>query len=425
MNSENIFTIDTSSIKFGKGCTEEVGYEAKRFNIQNAMIVTDKVISELPLFEKALKALEKEKVKFSVFSKVSVEPTDTSFKEASQFAIDGNYDGIIAIGGGSSMDTAKGANLYSTYPADFLDYVNAPIGKGIRVPGPLKPSICIPTTAGTGSETTGGAIFDLEEMHAKTGLSDRFLRPSVGIIDPENIKTMPRMVAACSGFDVLCHGIESYTAMPFSDRESPDDPGERPAYQGSNPVSDVWSMRTIEVVSQNIVKSINDPNNIDARESMMLAASAAGVGFGNAGVHLPHGMSYAVSGNVKEFTPEGYPQGKPIVPHGLSVILNAPAVFRFTSPSNPQKHLKAASLLGVDTSNINEEDAGNAIADKLIELLRELGMPNGLSGLGYTENDVETLVKGTLPQHRVTKLSPIPVDKKDFEMLFSESLKLW
>ena len=425
MGTENIFTIDTSSIKFGKGCTEELGFEAKRFEISKALIVTDKVVSKLPFFKKALKSLEKENVKYSIFDRVSVEPTDTSFKEASQFAMDGDYDGIIAIGGGSSMDTAKGANLYSTYPADFLDYVNAPIGKGKRVPGPLKPCICIPTTAGTGSETTGGSIFDLEEMHAKTGLSDRFLRPSVGIIDPENIKTMPRMVAACSGFDVLCHGLESYTAKPFSTREKPKDPGERPAYQGSNPVSDVWSMRTIEVVSQNIVESINDPDNEEARESMMLAASAAGVGFGNAGVHLPHGMSYAVSGNVKEFTPEGYPQEKPIVPHGLSVILNAPAVFRFTASSNPEKHLKAASLLGVDTSSIQEKDAGNAIADKLIELLKMLGMPNGLSGLGYTEDDVETLVQGTLPQHRVTKLSPIEVGPDELRMLFTNSLKLW
>ena len=425
MSKENIFTIDTSSIKFGNSSTLETGYEAKRFGITNALVVTDKAISKLPFFEDAIKSLERSNIKYSIFDRVSVEPTDSSFKEASQFALEGDFDGIVAIGGGSVMDTAKGANLYSTYPADFLDYVNAPIGKGIKIPGPLKPLVCIPTTAGTGSETTGGAIFDLEEMHAKTGLSDRFLRPSVGIIDPLNIKTMPKMVAACSGFDVLCHGLESYTARPFSSRELPEDPGERPAYQGSNPVSDVWSMETIEVVSANIENSTNNSDDEYAREKMMLSASAAGIGFGNAGVHLCHGMSYAVSGNVKEYTPKGYPQDKPMVPHGLSVILNAPAVFRFTSKSNPAKHLNAAALMGVDISNIDDEDAGNAIADKLIELLKNLDMPNGLGGLGYNDGDVEKLVEGTLPQHRVTKLSPIDVDADILRNLFRNSMKLW
>ena len=235
MAKENIFTMDTSGIKFGNGCTEEVGYEAKRFGINKALLITDKKIEKLGLFQTVKDSLGRYGVDFSVYNEVVTEPTDTSFKSASSFASDGDYDGFIAVGGGSVMDTTKAANLYSTYPADFLDYVNAPIGKGVPIPGPLKPLICIPTTAGTGSETTGGAIFDLEEMHAKTGLSDRYLRPTVGIIDPENTKTMPKMVAACSGFDVLSHGIESFTAKPFNQREYSEDPKLRPAYQGSNP----------------------------------------------------------------------------------------------------------------------------------------------------------------------------------------------
>ena len=424
MTKENIFTMDTSGIKFGNGCTEEVGYEAKRFGIRKALVITDKKIEKLGLFQTVKESLGRYGVDFSVYNDVVTEPTDTSFKNASSFASDGDYDGFIAVGGGSVMDTTKAANLYSTYPADFLDYVNAPIGKGVPIPGPLKPLICVPTTAGTGSETTGGAIFDLEEMHAKTGLSDRYLRPTVGIIDPENTKTMPKMVAACSGFDVLSHGIESFTAKPFNQREYSEDPKLRPAYQGSNPISDIWAKSTIKMVAENIVESTLN-NNETSREKMMLAASAAGVGFGNAGVHLPHGMSYAVSGNVKEFTLDGYPEGKPLVPHGLSVIINAPAVFRFTSTTNPERHLEAARLLGVDISDKSSENSGNLISNKLIEFIKKLEMPNGLRGLGYNESDIDKLVEGTLPQHRVTKLSPIDVGKKELRMLFEESFELW
>ena len=424
MTKENIFTMDTSGIKFGNGCTEEVGYEAKRFGIGKALVITDKKIEKLGLFQTVKDSLGRYGIKFSVYNDVVTEPTDTSFKNASSFASDGDYDGFIAVGGGSVMDTTKAANLYSTYPADFLDYVNAPIGKGVPIPGPLKPLICVPTTAGTGSETTGGAIFDLEEMHAKTGLSDRYLRPTVGIIDPENTKTMPKMVAACSGFDVLSHGIESFTAKPFNQREYSEDPKLRPAYQGSNPISDIWATSTIEMVAENIVESTLN-NNEASREKMMLAASAAGVGFGNAGVHLPHGMSYAVSGNVKEFSLTGYPEGKPLIPHGLSVIINAPAVFRFTAKTNPERHLEAAKLLGVDISEKSSEKAGSLISNKLIEFIKKLGMPNGLRGLGYEESDIEKLVEGTLPQHRVTKLSPVEVGSEELRTLFEESFELW
>ena len=424
MAREKIFTMDTSGIKFGNGSTEEVGYEAKRLVLKKVLVLTDRNIENLNLFQIVQDSLGKYGVNFSIYNDVVTEPTDTSFKNASKFASDDDFDGFIAVGGGSVMDTAKAANLYSTYPADFLDYVNAPIGKGIPIPGPLKPLICVPTTAGTGSETTGGAIFDLEEIHAKTGLSDRYLRPTVGIIDPENSSSMPKMVAACSGFDVLSHGIESFTAKPFDQREYSDDPKLRPAYQGSNPISDIWATSTIKMVAENIVEATLE-NNEMSREKMMLAASAAGVGFGNAGVHLPHGMSYADSGNVKEFALIGYPQRKPLIPHGLSVIINAPAVFRFTAKTSPQRHLEAAKLLGVNVSNESSKNAGNLISNKLIEFIKKLGMPNGLRGLGYQESDIDNLVEGTLPQHRVTKLSPVEVGPKELRTLFEESFELW
>jgi len=376
---ETAFTMDTSSIKYGPGVTREVGFDMKKLGVHRVMVVTDPNLTNSEPVSVAINALQEENIEAVLFDKARVEPTDESFKVAAKFAVEGNFDGFIGVGGGSSMDTAKVANLYSTYPADFLDYVNRPIGKGIPVPGPLKPMIAIPTTAGTGSETTGVAIFDLEVMRAKTGIAHRALRPIMGIIDPNNTKTVPKIAAASCGFDVLCHALESLTALPYHKRPAPESLELRPAYQGANPISDLWASKAIEMVSRNIVRVVQDPSDDDARASMILVATFAGIGFGNAGVHLAHGMSYPVSGMVREYIPEGIKSEHPIIPHGMGVVLVSPAVFRFTAITNPELHLHAAELMGVDISGVDKKDAGEVLAGKIIELMRATGMPNGLS----------------------------------------------
>jgi hydroxyacid-oxoacid transhydrogenase len=381
-----------------------------------------------------LESLEANRIPATLYDRVRVEPTDESFLDAINFGNMGNdkgaYDAIVAVGGGSAIDTAKAVNLYVTYPpADFLDYVNPPIGKGLPVPGPLKPLIAIPTTAGTGSETTGVSIFDLSRMHAKTGIASRRLKPTLGLLDPENTRTMPSQVAASSGLDILSHAVESFTALPFSERPRPDRPMLRPAYQGSNPISDVWSLQALRMVSQYLVRAVEDPSDDEARANMLLAASYAGVGFGNAGVHLPHGMSYPVSGNVKNYRALGYPKSNttdhPLVPHGFSVILNAPAVFRYTAAANPDRHLEAAQALGVDASHCRAADAGRILADRITWFMQRLKTPNGLREIGYASSDIPALVEGTLPQHRVTKLSPRPAGPEELAKLFEDSLTAW
>ena len=389
------------------------------------MLVTDPNLADKEPVAVAMESLRKYDIDAVLFDQASVEPTDISFKEAIKFAEDGQFDGFVAVGGGSSMDTAKAANLYCTYPADLMTYVNPPIGEGTPVPGPLKPMVAVPTTAGTGSETTGVAIFDYLEMHAKTGIAHRALRPVKGIVDPNNTRTLPKMVAACTGLDQLTHALESITALPYYQRPAPDHPKMRPAYQGSNPISDIWAARATEMISKNLVRVFGDPDDEDARSQVMLAATLAGIGFGNAGVHLAHGMSYPVAGMVKDYVPEGYPPGHPIVPHGMAVVLHAPAVFRFTAQANPDLHLYAAKLMGVDISDAKPEDAGEILADAVIDLMRKVDMPNGLNAVGFSSDDIDKLVEGTLPQHRVTKLSPRPASAEDLKQLFLDSLKLW
>ena len=420
------FEMAASAIRFGAGVTREVGADLAGLAVRKVLVVTDPIVRALPPVQTALESIDAAGLAWGLYDRVRVEPTDESFQDAIQCAREGEYDAFVAVGGGSTIDTAKAVNLYTTFPpADFLDYVNPPIGKGLPVPGPLKPLIAIPTTAGTGSETTGVSIFDLTRLHAKTGIASRRLKPTLGLLDPENTRTMPPEVAASSGLDILSHAIESFTAMPFTDRPRPDRPALRPAYQGSNPISDIWSLQALRMVAAYLLRAAKDPEDDEARAEMLLAASYAGVGFGNAGVHLPHGMSYPVSGHVKSYRAPGYAADHPLVPHGISVILNAPAVFRFTASANPARHLQAAEALGADVSRASPADAGAILADRITWFMQELDVPNGLRAIGYTTADIPALVAGTLPQHRVTKLSPRPAGEDDLARLFEQAMVTW
>ncbi len=425
MEKETAFNMGASNIRYGPGATSEIGMDLADMGVEHVAVVTDPNLVGSKSVDTVLESLDNEKVRYTLFDRVRIEPTDESLEEAIAFAATRSFDAFVAVGGGSTIDTAKAANLYSTYPADFLDYVNAPIGKGKPIPGPLKPLIAVPTTAGTGSETTGVVIFDLVKIHAKTGIASLRLKPTLGLLDPENTRTVPAQVAVSTGLDVLTHAVESYTAIPFNQRPKAARPLLRPAYQGSNPISDTWAMEALRIVAEFLTRAVEDPTDDEARGRMLLAASYGGIGFGNAGLHLAHGMSYPVSGMVRGYKPEDYNVDHPIVPHGMAVVLNGPAVFRFTAPACPERHLKAAEALGVDISKARPEDAGKILADRVIEFMQRFNIPNGLSAIGYTRGDIPELVQGTLPQHRVTKLSPRPAGEQELERLFEDAMTYW
>ena len=426
MERDTAFEMATSGIRYGAGITAEVGMDLADMGLHRVLVVTDANLAGSESVAVVRQSLEDAGVDYDLYEGVHVEPTDASFKDAIRVATQGDYEGYVAVGGGSSIDTAKAANLYATHlPTDFLDYVNAPIGKGLPVPGPLKPLIAIPTTAGTGSETTGVAIFDFVEMRAKTGIAHRRLKPTLGLIDPDNTRSLPPAVAASTGLDVLSHALESYTAIPYDRRPRPERPILRPAYQGANPISDLWSLQALRMMARYLPRAVAHPDDDESRGQMLLAAAFAGIGFGNAGVHLPHGMSYPVAGMVRDYMPTGYDVDHAMVPHGNAVIVNAPAVFRFTGEANPQRHLHAAEVLGADVSNVTEADAGRVLADTIIDFMRRLDVPNGLQALGYTTEDIPALVEGTLPQHRVTKLSPREADAEELSALFEDAMRYW
>ena len=425
MQHDTAFQMAASNIRFGQGITREIGMDLVNLGATKTMVVIDPALVDSPIGETVIASLKDNSVGHEIFDSVSIEPTDASFKEAVEAATSGGFDSFVAVGGGSTIDTAKAANLYATHPADFFDYVNAPIGKGIPVPATLMPLIAVPTTAGTGSETTGVAIFDYVEKKAKTGIAHRYLKPTLGIVDSDNTRTLPPAVAAATGLDVLSHALESYTAMPYDRRPMPDNPLSRPAYQGSNPISDVWAIRALELMAEYLPRAVEDTSDDEARGQMLLAAAIAGIGFGNAGVHLPHGMSYPVAGMVRDHWPAGYDVDHPLIPHGISVILNTPAVVRFTCSADPVRHLRAAQALGADVRGARPEDAGEILAERVIDFMRTLNVPNGLGAVGYTREDIPALVDGTLPQHRVTKLSPRPAERAELTKLFEKSMQIW
>ena len=394
-------------------------------------IITDENLSKLGAVAQALRALSREGIEVVVFDKVQVEPKDSSILDAIDFVKPHNPDAYLAIGGGSVIDTAKLVNLYSSFPqAHFLDFVNAPLGKGLPISKPLRPLVAVPTTAGTGSETTGTAIFDLVSKRAKTGIAHRNLKPTLGICDPLNTRTMPPAVHASSGLDVLCHSLESWTAIPYHQRTPrPQNPIYRPAYQGANPISDIFSLQALRSTIKYLPRAVRDPEDFEAQSEMLLAATLAGVGFGNAGVHLCHGMSYPISSQNPGYRHKGYLVNKPLIPHGVSVAVTAPAVFRFTAPSNPDRHIVAAEAFGRDITNAKKESAGEILSEAISEFLVGLGdQPRGLKALGFGSEHVEQLVEGTMPQQRVLQLAPqlskdLEQEREQLHGLFEDAMQ--
>lgn len=424
-DGDNAFSVDASSITFGRGCLAEAGAVAKALGIGRIALMTDKALRALPFFEKVRQSLTTAGIDVVIYDEVRVEPTDKSFQAAAHFAAESKVDGFLSLGGGSVIDTVKAASLYATYPADFLTYVNAPIGEGKAVPGPLKPHIACPTTSGTGSECTGIAVFDLLAMKAKTGIVSRALRPDRALVDPDVTASLPANVVAASGFDVLSHALESYTAQAYTKRKAPADASLRPMSQGANPWSDLGCREALRLLGQYFPRAVADAGDDEAREQVMWAATLAGIAFGNAGVHAPHGMAYSVAGLVRDFQPEGYPDEEPLIPHGMSVIVNAPSVFRFTAEACPDRHLEASGWLGADLRGAGEADAGEVLSGQIVALMRQTGMPNGLSGVGYGEADLQSLTEGAYPQRRLLENAPRPISREALTDLYDGALAYW
>jgi hydroxyacid-oxoacid transhydrogenase len=417
--NESVFTWGAPPLKFGVGALDEVGLEVAATTAASCLVITDPGVRQAGIPDRVKDHIAAAGVKAEVFDGVAVEPTDESIEAAIEFARQGNWDCYVAVGGGSAMDTAKAVNLLTTHPGELLDYVTPPIGGGKAPTGQLKPMIAVPTTAGTGSESTTICVIDFLGLHLKAGISHARLRPSLAIIDPLTTVSLPPAVTAASGMDVLSHALESYTSVRYDAKLAPADPMLRPAFCGSNPISDVWCEMALPLVGKHLRRAVMNGRDLEARHQMMLASTYAGTGFGNAGTHLPHANAYPVAGAVKSYQAEDYP-AMPMVPHGQAVSATAAAVFRWTYPADPGRHLRAAELLTGQT--FTATDGAEALAHVLTELMADIGMPAGLRSFGYEASDIDTLVDETVKQTRQLAVVPRPVTRSSLAQIFTESL---
>lgn len=423
LTEETIFTWGAPPLKFGAGALDEIGFEAKQHGLTRVLVLTDSRLAQLGLAQRVVDALRAQGIDAGVYDHVHVEPTDKSFTEAVDFARDGGpWDGYVAIGGGSAIDTTKAVNLILTDGGELFDYLNKPIGEARAPSGALKPLFAVPTTAGTGSESTAMCILDVLSMKVKTGISHWRLRPTLAIVDPLLTMTLPAEVTAASGMDIVCHALESYTARWYTTFERKQ-AADRVTYCGANPVSDLWAEKSLQLIAGSLRTVVEQGSDVRARSEMMMAATFAGMGFGNAGVHIPHANAYPIAGMVRDYRPANYPQDEAMVPHGESVSLTAPAAFRFSFDASPERHLQAARLL--DPALTRVADASEQLPTALVRLMSDIGIPNGISAVGYTESDIDDLVPGTMKQQRLLATCPKPVTEEDIAGIFADSLTNW
>ncbi len=419
---ETIFTWGAPPLKVGWGASDEIGFDLSQYGVQRVLILTDPGLAATEIPHRIADRLRAYEIDSEIFSGVHVEPTDESMKRAVGYATEqGPWDGFVAVGGGSSIDTAKAVNLLTTFPGELMDYLNAPIGRAQVPPGALKPLFAVPTTAGTGAESTNVCIMDILSMKVKSGISHWRLRPTMAIIDPALTMKLPPEVTASAGMDILCHAAESYTAKWYADFD-PKTPEQRVTYCGANPVSDLWSEKAMTLLARSFRSAVHAGDR-ESRTDMMMAATFAGMGFGNAGVHIPHANAYPIAGMVKSFRPGGYPQHEPMVPHGMSVSLTAPEAFRFGFEAAPERHLTVARLLAPDAERSN--DPAEQLPSVLIDLMRDIGIPNGIGGVGYSEDDVPDLVPGTMKQQRLLATCARTPTEDDIASILTRSVENW
>jgi hydroxyacid-oxoacid transhydrogenase len=421
--NETVINWQAPPLKFGLGATEEIGGQLRQLGVGKVLLVSDPHLEQLGLPARVAESIEAAGVEAQLFSGSHVEPTDRSIREALEELDGEDFDGYVGVGGGSSLDTAKALDLLKTYPADLLRYVNKPIGEGAPVPGPLKPLVAVPTTSGTGSESTPVCVVDLLEMKVKAGISSNQIRPWLAVVDPLNTLSMSAEVTAAGGYDVMTHALESYTARAYDRRPRYPDRTNRPAYIGANPISDVWCERALELVGRFLRRAVLNGHDLEARIGMSMAAAFAGMGFGNAGVHVPHAVAYPIAGRVHEYVPRGYAGvEEPLVPHGQSVIVTAPATFDFTYPTAPERHLRAAELLGANLDGVTEANGRELLPSIVLEMVKDTGGPAGISAFGYGEADVPGLVEGTLKQERLLSGCPREIGQPELERIIRASM---
>jgi len=421
----NSFTVAMPKLTFGRGCLAEVGVRLSAQSLKRVAVFTDAGLLNTAILDTVRQSLTTANIDFAIFHDVRVEPCDDTVTRAAAFYASGNFAGAVSVGGGSVMDTAKAALAVATHNIPVLDYFAKPIGGGKPVPGPLPYHVACPTTSGTGSESTSLSVLRINALNTKFVIASPWMLPDVALVDPANCDSLPGNVVASTGFDLLCHALECYTAKAYTKWPQVNDPNSRQLIQGANPFSDLAAPAALRIADQYLVRGVADASDHVARDQLMWGATLAGIAFGNSGTHLPHAMSYGITHLMNNITTRDYAMASPFVPHGISVIVNAPAIFEYTASATPERHLEGASFLGADTQSAAPDDAGEILSKRLIDLMRDTQMPNGLQELGFTESDVSPMAESSYRQTRAIANAPRDSNLVDLENIYTSSLSYW
>jgi alcohol dehydrogenase class IV len=396
----------TDGIKFGEGAVEELGTELERRGVSSLLVVTDSELRETGVVDDVLESVTAD---VEVFDGVEPDPGVDVYESAIAAAETVAPDGIVGVGGGSSMDVAKVAGALAGADGDVLDYVAPPIGGGESVPDSEMVVAAVPTTAGTGSESSPAAVVSLHDRQLKVGISSRYLYPDLAVVDPLLAVSLPPAITAASGMDALTHAIEAYTTRRFDAKEAPETATERPDYGGRTAVTDLYAEKAIELIGGSLRRAVDNGSDVAARRDMALGSLLAGISFTNAGLGATHAMAYPVAGENR-------------TPHGVTVAVLLPEVMRYNAPTAFDRYARIAELLGESTDGLSDREAGTRAAVAVEQLAADVGIPSGLADLGVEADDVPRLAEKTEDIQRLLVGNPRRVTQADLEEIFADAL---
>ena len=344
----------------GTDCLGEISSYIKENGFKKCLLVTGPVLSKIGIVDRVTKLLDKDNIGYAIYNKTKANPTVTNVNEGLEMLKENKCDFVISVGGGSPHDCAKGIALLATNGGDIRDYEG--VNKSLK---PQLPLIAINTTAGTASEMTIFSIITDEDRHIKMALVDKNMTPVMAVNDPMLMVDMPKSLTAATGMDALTHSIEAYVSTI------------------ATPITDACAEKSIELISKYLKKAVDNGKDIEARDMMAYAEFLAGMAFNNASLGYVHAMAHQLGGFYD-------------LPHGVCNAILLPHVQEFNSKVSAEKLKNVASIMGVDVSNMTNEEGAKACIDAIKDLSKSIGIPAGLSDLGAKEEDFDILAENAL-----------------------------
>jgi len=371
---------------FGCGAVARLGSLAMRNGTRHALIITDQGLAACGAVDRNQQSLETAGVQVSVFDGGEPEPSLDAAAAAVACAQELQPDTIVGLGGGSNMDLAKiTANLFSHggQPQDYFGFD--------QIPGPTLPLIAVPTTAGTGSEVSHAAVLTDTVSEMKFSTLSPHLRPTLAVVDPELTLTCPAVATADSGIDALTHAIEAYTAIDYNQLDIPVE--QDVPYSGRSPLSDCLAEKAIRLIGQHLVTAVQEPQNLEARTGMALAATLAGLAFSNCGIAVVHALEYPLGGSLH-------------CSHGAGNGLLLPYVMRYNMPVRTEALADIACWMGVNTAGMDPQQAAEQSIVEVERLKQEIGIPQRIRDIGGTAEQLPEFARKSFAIDRLMLLNP-------------------